>query len=114
MNQQEKPCQMCGEQLGSLAKRFTKLAQDFEAAFAIYDKEKEQEVHEARIARVEANLGRRLGEEMRLNFMLQDRLEVCRAVLQMVLDANKDEPHIPPTALASIEQAIKRAEEALR
>jgi hypothetical protein len=31
------------------------------------------------------------------------------AALEMVRDANRDEPHIPPTALAAIEAAIAKA-----
>jgi hypothetical protein len=75
---------------------------------------------EQRLARVDASLARRLSECIRGNnelatvvLKLRRALTLVLTALEMVRDANRDEPHIPPTALATIEHAIKIVSEEL-
>ncbi len=49
------------------------------------------------------------GEEDEANARLIASAPDLLHALQMVRDANRDEPHIPPTALATIEAAIAKA-----
>jgi hypothetical protein len=73
-----------------------------------------------RLVRVDAGLARRLSECITNNnglaivvLKLRRALTMVLSALEMVRDANRDEPHIPPTALATIEQAIKIVSEEL-
>jgi hypothetical protein len=70
--------------------------------------------------RVDTAIARQLGECMRKSSMLSTlvlrlrrALTMVHGAMEMVRDANRDEPHIPPVALDTIEQAIKIAADEL-
>jgi flagellar biosynthesis/type III secretory pathway protein FliH len=95
------------EEMASLAKRMTTLVGRFEQALATFDEEGERE------ARIDKSLARQLSRSMALNARLRQSLDVARHALEIV-HANKNEPHIPPVALATVERAIRITDEVLK